>query len=61
MSGFATIHIAECVMCGRPVDTREEAEGGDAQGAQLSTGDWVCSAQCWYAAVEEKEGLDENG
>ena len=47
--------MAECVMCGRPVDTREEAEGGDALGAQLSTGEWACSAKCWYAAVEEKE------
>ena len=51
MSGFITDHLKECCVCGAAVDTREEAEGGSPDGCELSTGDWVCSRECWLDAV----------
>ena len=42
-----TVNEAECIMCGRTVDTREEDEGGGADGAELAGGEWVCSGRCY--------------
>jgi len=37
--------IANCAVCGRIVDTREKAEGGDGHGCEYSNG-WACSTDC---------------
>lgn len=44
--------IANCCHCGRIVDTREEKEGGDKFGCEMSDGRWTCSPECWDAIVE---------
>ncbi|WP_449376131.1 hypothetical protein, partial [Bosea thiooxidans] len=44
--------IANCCHCGRIVDTREEKEGGDKFGCELTDGRWTCSPECWDAVVE---------
>lgn len=44
--------IANCCRCGRIVDTREEKEGGDEFGCEMSDGRWTCSPECWDAVVE---------
>lgn len=55
MSGFVTDHIKECCVCLAPVDIREEPEGGDPEGCQIESGQWVCSGECWDDAVNDKE------
>lgn len=45
--------VSSCVKCGRIVDTREAEDGGDTHGSQLSDGQWVCSSECWGAAIGE--------
>lgn len=55
MSGFVTDHMEECCMCLAIVDTREETEGGDPEGCQLSSGLWVCSSECWDDACANEE------
>ena len=47
----ALAHVSNCVHCGRIVDAREVAEGGDAHGAEIRPGEWVCSSECWDAAL----------
>lgn len=59
MSGFITSHIRVCVICGAPVDTREEAEGGDPEGCEIEHGQWVCSQDCWEDAT--RPAIDKNG
>lgn len=46
--------LANCCNCGRVVDTREEAEGGDKFGAESSDGKWVCSSECWDAVFRDE-------
>jgi len=36
-----------CCYCNRPVDRREESEGGDPYGAQLPDKTWTCSMGCY--------------
>ena len=43
---------ANCCQCGRIVDTREKAEGGDPFGCQLDDKRWTCSPQCWERVVD---------
>jgi hypothetical protein len=43
--------IANCCVCSRVVDTREENEGGDPFGCELDDGRWTCSEPCWSTAV----------
>jgi hypothetical protein len=53
------VHIGSCqrcITCGAPVDTREVSEGGASDGAQLTSGQWVCSSDCWDHAPEDAEG-----
>lgn len=52
-------YIANCVKCGRIIDTREADEGGDTFGSELFVGSWVCSSECWDAAVSEPAPTDE--
>lgn len=47
-------HTANCCNCGRIVDTREEAEGGDKFGAEASDGRWLCSMECWDAVFRDE-------
>jgi hypothetical protein len=47
--GYAT----NCHVCKRIIDTREEKDGGDKFGAEITTGVWVCSPECWDAIVED--------
>lgn len=42
----AEARYTKCCVCGRCVDTREEDEGGDEHGAEVSPGLWVCSPEC---------------
>lgn len=42
-------HFANCVRCGRIIDTRENEDGGDEFGCELSDGRWTCSEECWEA------------
>lgn len=44
---------ANCCECGRIVDTREECDGGDRHGCQLSDKRWVCSQDCWDKNVDD--------
>lgn len=46
--------IANCIVCGRVVDTREESEGGDAHGCEYADG-WVCSRECDEIHVTSKD------
>jgi hypothetical protein len=52
MGGFVTGHIKECCACGAGVDTREECDGGNPDGAEIDGGDWVCSPECWDDIME---------
>lgn len=47
-------HTANCCNCGRIIDTREEAEGGDKFGAESSDGRWLCSMECWDAVFRDE-------
>lgn len=38
---------ANCCNCGRIIDTRERADGGDSFGCQLDDGRWTCSIACY--------------
>ena len=44
-----------CQVCGAPVDTREEDEGGGPDGCELHGGGWVCSGACYDRAVPDDE------
>jgi hypothetical protein len=44
-----------CVTCGAPVDTREIADGGGPDGAELDDGVWACSHECWHTAADRSE------
>lgn len=46
------VTTANCCHCGRIVDTREKAEGGDDFGCELSDGRWTCSPECWEITTE---------
>jgi hypothetical protein len=46
--------VTNCCNCGRVVDTREEADGGDKFGAEASDGRWLCSAECWDAVFRDE-------
>jgi|TARA_R100000049_G_C1946598_1_gene91984 hypothetical protein len=39
--------LGRCCVCGRTVDTREPEQGGDGHGSELTSGQWVCSSECW--------------
>ncbi|MEM1151941.1 MAG: hypothetical protein AAGI03_15565 [Pseudomonadota bacterium] len=41
-----------CVECGKFIDTREDWEGGDTDGAELNDGTWVCSFECWEKVAD---------
>ncbi len=47
-----TYHVVNCCNCGRIIDTREEDEGGDGWGHELSDDRWVCSPECLDAVAE---------
>lgn len=48
----APTHVVNCCNCGRIIDTREESEGGDQWGHQLSDNRWVCSPECLDAVAD---------
>lgn len=41
-----------CHICGGPVDTREESEGGSPEGCEVENGEWVCSRTCYNKYME---------
>jgi hypothetical protein len=43
--------LTNCCKCGRVVDTRENDQGGDAHGCELPDSRWVCSSECYSAAL----------
>lgn len=45
---------ANCCICGRIVDTREQVDGGDAFGCELADGRWTCSPDCYDTATGER-------
>jgi hypothetical protein len=52
-AGGGPTYVVNCCNCGRIVDTREAAEGGDDFGSELADGErWVCSPECWDSVVE---------
>lgn len=52
------IPIAQCKICGRPVDTRERNEGGDGHGCEYEQG-WACSSACAEILNPDPEWLKE--
>lgn len=48
----APTYVVNCCNCGRIIDTREESEGGDQWGHQLSDNRWVCSPECLDAVTD---------
>ena len=52
-------YMATCTVCGSPVDTLEQDEGGTAKGCQLINDEWVCSCECWEEAAGMKGQDDE--
>ena len=61
MSGFVTDHMVECVMCLASVDTREETDGGDPYGCEISGIGWVCSPECYDDALERVDPALKGG
>lgn len=45
-------YVVNCCNCGRIIDTREESEGGDQWGHELSDDRWVCSPECLDAVTD---------
>jgi len=45
---------ANCCICGRIVDTREQVDGGDAFGCELADGRWTCSPDCYDTTTGER-------
>ena len=45
--------LAQCCVCGKAIDTREIADGGGPDGAQLSDQRWVCTIECYEVVVPE--------
>lgn len=45
------VAVANCCQCGRIVDTREKADGGDDFGCETTDGRWTCSPECWEIAT----------
>lgn len=41
--------LADCAVCRRVIDTREECDGGDPHGCEVGSDFWVCSPECWEA------------
>lgn len=48
----APTYVVNCCNCGRVIDTREESEGGDQWGHELSDDRWVCSPECLDAVTD---------
>ncbi|MGW9332759.1 hypothetical protein [Bosea sp. NPDC055594] len=48
----APAYVVNCCNCGRIIDTREESEGGDQWGHELSDDRWACSPECLDAVTE---------
>lgn len=48
----APTYVVNCCNCGRIIDTREESEGGDQWGHELSDDRWVCSPECLDAVTD---------
>lgn len=44
--------IGHCVVCSRIIDKREQSDGGDPHGCELSDDKWVCSSECYDIATE---------
>jgi hypothetical protein len=52
----AVAHLANCRQCGRIVDTREVYQDGDDFGCEMNDGSWVCSGECYGAAIRAEAG-----
>lgn len=50
--------LSNCVICGRIVDTREKAEGGDGHGCEYPEG-WTCSSECAEKLHPDPEWMKE--
>lgn len=50
---YDAVEKTYCCNCGMVVDTREVEDGGSPDGCELSTGEWVCSSECYDEVVEE--------
>ena len=55
------VRYSNCCKCGRVVDTWEESEGGDPHGCELASGEWVCSEECFTAALALEPARDHAG
>lgn len=54
-------YMVTCTVCGAPVDTLEQHEGGSAEGCQLVNDEWACSRACWEkAALSELKGKKDD-
>lgn len=55
-------HFQPCVVCGKPVDTREIEDGGAPHGASLADGRlWACSREHWERAARMLDATPERG
>lgn len=50
-----TYMVPCCCCCGIMFDAREKFEGGADEGAELTDGRWVCSADCWELVTADAE------
>lgn len=55
MPAIIYTYMVPCCCCGIMFDAREKFEGGADEGAELTDGRWVCSADCWELVTADAE------